>query len=188
MLDGSNQLKPHQITLLLNKASTGDDDAIDELIPMVYSDLKLIASGLRHKQYDASNTLNTTALVNEAWLKLKKYGVKATSQKHFFCIIAKAMRQILINTAKQRLSKKRDAKVLTFADNNMATESDAKWLLEVEKIIQSLEGSNKRLADVFQLKYFLGLTESETAKTLEITDRTVRRDWITVKKIIKELI
>lgn len=182
-----DHLEPNQITMLLDKASLGDNHAIDQLIPIVYPELKIIASSLRHRQFNVSNTLNTTALVNEAWLKLNKYGVKAKSRKHFYCITAKAMRHILINTAEQKMSQKRHANLHTFDEQNFADESDAQWMLQLNKIINSLEQSNTRLAEVFQLKYFLGFTEVEIAEILGIADRTVRRDWITVKKIIKEI-
>ncbi len=101
-----NQLEPNQITVLLDKASTGDEAAFDELIPIIYPELKLIASGLRRKNSYGSKTLNTTALVNEVWLKLHKYGVKAKSRKHFYCICAKSMRQKMLNSAKKKLAKK----------------------------------------------------------------------------------
>ena len=183
-----NQLDSQQITILLDKASSGDDQAIDQLIPIIYPELKLIASGIRRKYLNASNTLNTTALVNEAWIKLNKYGVKATSRKHFFCISAKAMRHILINSAQEKLSKKRNVKLQTLDDNSsMPSQDDAMWMVQLDKILHSLESSNPRLAEVFQLKYFLGFTEQETSEILETTDRTVRRDWIVVKKLIKEI-
>ena len=181
------QIEPHQITVLLDKASSGDDNAIDQLIPIIYPDLKRIASGIKRKHFDISNTLNTTALVNEAWLKLNKYGVKATSRKHFFCITAKAMRQIIMNSATEKLAKKRQAQLVTLEEYEIHDEDNAQWMLQLDSILKSLESSNKRFAEVFQLKYFLGFTESEIATLLSITDRTVRRDWLVVKKIIKEI-
>lgn len=180
------QIEPHQITVLLDKASSGDDNAINKLIPVIYPELKRIASGIKRKHFDVSNTLNTTALVNEAWLKLNKYGVKAANRKHFFCITAKAMRQIIMNSATEKLSQKRQG-ILVTLDNFEIDDNNAEWMLQLDKILKSLESSNKRLAEVFQLKYFLGFTEEEIAELLSITDRTVRRDWIVVKKLIKEI-
>lgn len=180
-------LHPKEITLLIDKASDGDSSALDQLIPIIYPELKRIASSIKRKHFDVSNTLNTTALVNEAWLKLNKYGVKAKSRKHFYCITAKAMRQIIINTATEKLSQKRNAIMVTFDNFEIQDENDAQWMVQLDKILQSLEISNPRLADVFQLKYFLGFTESEASEILDVTDRTVRRDWIVVKKIIKEV-
>ncbi len=182
------KFNPQEITLLIGKASSGDNGAMDSLMPLIYPDLKRIASGIRHKQMVVSKTLNTTSLVNEAWLKLNKYGIKAESRKHFFCIIAKAMRQILVNSAKEKLCLKRDAKKLTLDVSNLATESEAQFMLKLEEIIKSIEESHGRLAEVFQFKYFLGFSEVEIAETLDVNIRTIRRDWLTVKKIIQEII
>jgi len=184
---GQTKIEPQQITVLLDKASTGDNHAIDQLIPIIYPDLKRIASGIKRKHFDISKTLNTTALVNEAWIKLNKYGVKASNRKHFFCITAKAMRQIIMNSATEKLTKKRHGQLVTLEDYGILDDDDAQWMLQLDRILKSLETSNKRLAEVFQLKYFLGFTESEIATLLSITDRTVRRDWLVVKKIIKEI-
>lgn len=182
------QFKPHEITLLIGKASSGDNSAMDSLMPLIYPDLKRIASGIRHKQMVVSKTLNTTSLVNEAWLKLNKYGIKAETRKHFFCIIAKAMRQILVNSAKQKLCLKRNAKQMTLDVSNLATDSDAQLMIKINEIIESIEESHGRLADVFQFKYFLGFPEIEIAQILDVDVRTIRRDWLTVKKIIQEII
>jgi RNA polymerase sigma factor (TIGR02999 family) len=185
-----NQLEPNQITVLLDKASTGDDAAFNQLIPIIYPELKLIASGLRRKNCYGSKTLNTTALVNEVWLKLHKYGVKAKSRKHFYCICAKSMRQIMLNSAQEKLATKRKGEQYTLTENisDPSNQSDdVMWMVQLDAILASLEKSNPRLAEVFQLKYFLGFSEDETAKILEVNDRTVRRDWVMVKKLIKEI-
>ena len=182
------QFKPNEVTLLLGQASKGDNLALDQLMPIIYPDLKRIASGIRHKQMVVSKTLNTTSLVNEAWLKLNKYGIKAESRKHFFCIIAKAMRQILVNSAKEKLCLKRNAKQMTLDVSNLATDSDAQMMIQIDEIIESIEESHGRLAEVFQFKYFLGFSEIEIAQTLGVDVRTIRRDWLTVRKIIQDII
>jgi len=188
MLTQLQQFKPHEITLLIGEASSGDISAMDKLMPIIYPDLKRIASGIRHKQMVVSKTLNTTSLVNEAWLKLNKYGIKAESRKHFFCIIAKAMRQILVNSAKEKLCLKRNAKQMTLDISNLATNSDAQLMIQIDEIVESIEESHGRLAEVFQFKYFLGFSEIEIAETLGVDVRTIRRDWLTVKKIIQEIV
>ena len=182
------QFKPNEITLLIGDASSGDNNAMDKLMPIIYPDLKRIASGIRHKQMVVSKTLNTTSLVNEAWLKLNKYGIKAESRKHFFCIVAKAMRQILVNSAKEKLCLKRNAKQMTLDVSNIATDSDAQMMIQIDEIIESIEQSHGRLAEVFQFKYFLGFSEIEIAETLDVNVRTIRRDWLTVKKVVQEII
>jgi len=179
-----NQTNHHEVTRLIGKASAGDDNALNELIPLVYQDLKRIASGIRHKQMVVSKTLNTTSLVNEAWLKLQKWGIEAENRKHFFCITAKVMRQILINTAREKLANKRAGNQVTFDDQAMATESEAEWILFLDQILQPIEQQQPRMAKVFHLKYFLGFTEPEIADVMGISISSVSRDWLTVKKII----
>ena len=188
MFKSIEQLKPNEITLLISEASTGDNNAMDRLMPIIYPDLKRIATGIRHKQMLVSKTLNTTSLVNEAWLKLNKYGIKAENRKHFFCIIAKAMRQILVNSAKEKLCMKRNAQQMTLDVSNIATDSEAQLMVQMDEIISSIEESHSRLAEVFQFKYFLGFSETEIADTLDVNVRTIRRDWLIVKKIIQEII
>jgi len=188
MANQIESFKPSEITLLIDQASVGDNEAMNRLMPIIYPDLKLIASGIRHKQMIVSNTLNTTSLVNEAWLKLQKYGIKASSRKHFFCIIAKAMRQILVNTAKEKLCLKRNAKQLTLDVSELANSSEADFMIKLNEIVDSIEGSHPRLAQVFQFKYFLGFTEHEISEVLGVNNRTIRRDWLTVKRVIQEII
>ena len=188
MTSQTELLEPHEITVLLDQASSGNDMALDQLIPIIYPDLKRIASGVRHKQLAVSRTLNTTSLVNEAWLRLNKHGVKAKSRKHFFCITAKAMRQILVNAAQEKLSLKRHANQVTLDVSRIASEPEAEFMLQLNEVVESIEGSHGRLADVFQFKYFLGFSEKEIAETLGVDVRTIRRDWLTVKKIIQEVV
>ncbi len=188
MLTQLEQFNPNEITLLISQASSGSSDAMNSLMPIIYGDLKRIATGIRHKQMVVSKTLNTTSLVNEAWLKLNKYGIKAESRKHFFCIIAKAMRQIIVNTANEKLSLKRHSKQIDVDVCEISNDSQATWMLQLDEILDSIENSHGRLAEVFQLKYFLGFSELEIADTLNVNVRTIRRDWLSVKKIIQELI
>ena len=180
----SMNLNPQEVTRLIIKASDGDSDALNDLIPLIYDDLKHIASGIRHKQVAVSKTLNTTSLVNEAWLKLQKWGIKAASRKHFFCISAQAMRQILINAANEKLTHKRAAHLVTFDDQGETTEKEAEWILLLDQILTTIEKQLPRMVQVFQLKYFLGFTEPEVAEALDISLSTVNRDWLTVKKLI----
>ncbi len=182
------RLKPHEVTQLIAKASEGDRLALNDLIPLVYDDLKRIASGIRHKQISVSKTMNTTSLVNEAWLKLQKWGIKAENRKHFFCIAAKAMHQILINTANEKMSQKRKGLKVTFDDKNIESTDEVEWILTLDQILKPIEKQQPRMAQVFQLKYFLGFTEPEIAEVLEISLSTVSRDWLTVRKIISNIL
>ena len=180
-------MKPADITVLLEQVSEGNDQSLDQLIPILYPDLKQIAKGLRRKQFNVGDTLNTTSLVNEAWLRLQNYGVHATSRKHFFCIAAQAMRQIMMNAAKAKNSQKRDMALSSINDIQISDTESADWLLKLDEVIDAIGNHNKRTQEVFQLKYFLGLEHAEIASILGANIRTVKRDWAGVKQVIKEV-
>jgi len=98
------------------------------------------------------------------------------------------MRQILVNTAKEKLCLKRNAKQLTLDVSELANSSEADFMIKLNEIVDSIEGSHPRLAQVFQFKYFLGFTEHEISEVLGVNNRTIRRDWLTVKRVIQEII
>ncbi len=182
-----NQHSETEITVLIESAANGNDDSLNQLIPLIYPELKRIASGLKKKQFNYSETLNTTSLVNEAWLKLEKFGVKATNRTHFFCIVAKAMRQILINAAMAKKSIKRDAFTSSLDDIEIANTESADWLLKLDDVITAVGTHNSRAEEVFQLKYFLGLEHAEIAKILDVSEKTSMRDWASIKQVMKQV-
>ena len=188
MTETINQYKPIEITLMIGNAFEGDFSAMDKLIHVIYPDLKMIASGIRHKQMHVSKTLNTTSLVNEAWLKLQKYGVNVESRKHFFCLVAKAMRQILCSSASRKLNKKCKHQAVNIDDFQIASKDNATWLLELDEIISAINNSHPRIAQIFELKYYLGLSESDISQELKISKRTVRRDWLIAKQAIQKIL
>lgn len=179
---------PNDITILVEQASAGQDHAMQRLIEIIYPELKALAAAIRRKNANPSNTINTTSLVNEAWLKIQKYGLSASSRKHFFCIMAKAMRQILINAANSKLTHKRQGIRATLDDVSAVAISEAEWLIQLEEIIAAIEAAQPRLSEVFHLKYYLNMPEEDIAQALEVTVRTVRRDWHNVKHIIHQAI
>lgn len=188
MSSETGQFAAPEITLMIDNAFQGDISAMDNLIKVVYPDLKLIASGIRHKQLQVSKTLNTTSLVNETWLKLKKYGIKSESRKHFFCIAAKAMRHILIDAAKKKLNQKNRHISIDIDEIQITTLDNASWLIKLDEVVNAIEKSNPRIAQIFEMKYFLGLTNEDIADKLNITKRTIRRDWVIAKKTIEKII
>ncbi len=179
-------MKPADITVLIEQAADGHQDSLNQLMPLIYPDLKQIAAGLRRKQYQVGETLNTTSLVNEAWLKLNKYGVHATNRKHFFCIAAQAMRQILMNAAQAKRSQKRQGQHESLDDYQLSDQKTADWLLQLDEVIDAIAHYNLRTQEVFQLKYFLGMDNAEVAELLDVNVRTVKRDWAGVKQVIKQ--
>ncbi len=177
---------PVDITQLLHQACEGDQQAVNALIDVAYMDLKHIAAGVRRRHFDPSDTINTTALVNEAWLRLQKHGLKADTRKHFFCIAALAMQQILVNEAQRKNAAKRQPDQALYPDP--AHTDQTSWMITLNEILETLHDAQPRLAETFRLRYFLGMTEAETADLLEINPRTVRRDWRTARTLISRVI
>jgi len=177
-----------EITVLLQEAAEGNAHSMNELIPMIYPELKQIATGLKKKHGHLSETLNTTSLVNEAWLKLAKYGVHAENRTHFYCIVAKAMRQIMINAAHAKLSGKRHARMHSVDDIQLASTESADWLLKLDDIIKAIGMHNARAEEVFQLRYFLGMEHAEIAEILQVSKKTVLREWASIKHVIKQIL
>ncbi len=180
------EMKPADITMLIEQAAAGREDSLNQLMPLIYPDLKQIAAALRRKQFNAGETMNTTSLVNEAWLKLNRYGVHATNRKHFFCIAAQAMRQILMDAARAKNSLKRKGQHESLDDHQLSDQTTADWLLQLDAVIDAIADYNPRTQEVFQLKYFLGMKNTEVAALLEVNVRTVKRDWAGVKQVIKQ--
>jgi len=149
----------------------------DQLLPLFYDDLKRMAHRERSR-VGAGATLQTTALVNEAYLKLR--GTRAWNDDvHFMRAAALAMRHALVNHALARLAGKRGAGIaalpLTAALDVAVQEDDA--LLALNEVLGRLAHTNLRLARVVECRYFAGYDDAETARALEISERTVRRDW-----------
>lgn len=149
-----------------------------ELLPLLYSDLRRIARGAR-RRVGAGETLQTTALIHEAYLKLRNAEAFA-NRAHFLRAAALAMRHLLINHARDRIAAKRggagERVPLEFAEN-VAQPSD-ETMLEVNEALGRLAAVSPRLAQIVECRYFAGYDDVETAQALNLTDRTVRRDWV----------
>ena len=175
-------------TLLISQAATGDKAAMDALIVLVYPELKRISAGIRRKQFAVTQSYNTTALVNEAWLKINQAGVKAEDRKHFYCTMAKAMKQVLINHSIQQQAHKNQGIEVTLDGRHIIDSKQHEWLLELDKILDAIEKKSPRMMHVFQLKYFLGMNEAEITDILDISEKTIRRDWLSAKAVITQII
>ena len=170
------------LTALLRDASEGDQAALDRLMPLVYGELrKIAASYLRQERKD--HTLQPTALVHEAYLRLThQKDVAWQNRAHFFGIAAQMMRRILVDHARKRLAAKRDAsawKVAT-AEVDGGAES-APELLALDRALEELEKIDPQQAKIVELRFFGGLTVEETAEVAGISPRTVKREWRTAK-------
>ena len=152
---------------------------IDELMPLVYAQLHNLAKKqLNHER--PNHTLNATALVHEAFLKLvDQTQVNWQNRAHFFAIAAQAMRRILINYAKKRLAEKRggDQPVVTLDENALVVDSRAEDIIALDEALERLAELNPRQAKVVECRFFTGLTLKEIAKVLGVSVATVQLDW-----------
>ena len=167
------------ITRLIARARAGDRAALDELFEAVYPDLRRIAhSRLRRGSPDPE--LGTTALVNECYLKLRdSQRVEANDRAHFFSYMASAMRSIVVDIARYRASERRGGQALhvTLDDAHGGDSAGEDEILRVHEALEEIGRLDPRLVQLVEMRYFAGMTDLEIAGALEITDRTVRRDW-----------
>jgi RNA polymerase sigma factor (TIGR02999 family) len=170
---------PGPVTQLLARVSAGDDSALEQLFPLVYSQLRRAADVAMRKERPG-HTLGPTALVHEAYLKLiGSGGIPAPDVGHFLSVAARAMRQILVDHARRRRAQKRGDGAAAvslgfeFADRAMAADE----VIALDDALDRLSALNPRLRNVVELRFFGGLSAEEIATTLGVTTRTVQRDW-----------
>ena len=171
-------LSQGDVTLLLNQLADGDQDAAAKLIPLIYDELRrLAARRLRHERQD--HTLQATALVHEAYLKLAgQRDVKWQNRTQFFAVASQAMRRILIDYARKQQRTKRGGKQLKVALEEVCVVSlrPSDELLAVDESLARLEKLDARQARIVELRYFGGLTLEETAEVVGISTKTVMRE------------
>jgi RNA polymerase sigma factor (TIGR02999 family) len=158
---------------------SGQRRALDELFSLTYEELRRLASAV--SRGDPGVTLNPTALVNEAWMKMSRSpGFVGTSPLHFKRIAARAMRQILVEAARRRNANKRggaDAITVTFDESLEAGASDDRQLLALHTALEELERLEPRQAAIVESRFFGGLDVGETAALLNVSEATILRDW-----------
>jgi len=172
-------LEQNQFTQLLGELSGGNRTIVDELLPMVYDELYNLAQRKLVRERKG-HTLNATALVNEAYLKLvDQTRVSWQNRAHFVAIAAQAMRRILINYAQQRKAQKRGGGevLVTFIEENIARDARPEELLALDEALNRLNKMNDRQGKVVEYWFFGGLTHEEIAEVLGVSLPTVRRDW-----------
>lgn len=182
---------PSEVTRLLIAWRDGDRAALDRLVPVVYGELRRLA----HRQMRgerAGHTLQTTALVNEAYLRLVGGSdrVRWQNRVHFFAISAQLMRRILVDAARARGSLKRGGKAvhLSLEDAPAVTQQPHADLVALDDALTALAAFDARKSQVVELRYFGGLTVDETAEALHVSPETVMRDWNMAKLwLLREL-
>jgi len=170
---------PKEVTQLLIAWSDGDQGALEKLVPLVYGELRRIARRYMERE-PADHTLQTTALVNEAYLRLiEQKGMKWQNRAHFFAISAQLMRRILVSMARARHANKRggDARQVSLDEALVISEERAAELVALDEAMNELAALDPRRSRVVELRYFGGLSVEETAEVLKISPETVMREW-----------
>ena len=175
-MTGSTQ-KQLEVTELLEAWKQGDEEAPNRLFPVVYSELRRIA---HRRRGPVGDTLRTTALVHETYLKLVG-GARASyvDRGHFFAVAARAMRHILVDAARRRAAEKRGGKVqfTTLEEGRVPVEERAAEVVALDEALQLLEELDPRLVQIVEMRFFAGLSVEETAEALSLSTATVKRDW-----------
>jgi RNA polymerase sigma-70 factor, ECF subfamily len=165
------------ITALLTALQNGDRSAMERLLALVYDDLRMRAHG-QLARARPGDTLSTTALVHEAYLKLAGSSQSYQNRAHFFAVASRAMRQILVDYVRRNLTAKRDGGHAISLDPELIGGADrGVERNELVAALEELEQVDERLARTVELRFFGGLSVEETAELLEVSPRTVKRDW-----------
>ena len=168
------------VTRLLLAWQDGDSSALDRLLPVVYSELRNLAHGRMRAESPGLATLQTTALINEAYVRLVD-GAKVPwkSRTHFYAVCARLMRRILVDRARARRAGKRggDDRPVALGDWQGAVPARGEEVLALHEALERLAQADQRKADVVELRYFGGMTVEETADALGVSAETVVRDW-----------
>jgi RNA polymerase sigma factor (TIGR02999 family) len=170
---------PHEITQLLVEWSDGNQSALDELYPLVYDELHRLARRYMSRERK-DHTLQTTALINEAYVRLvDQRNVRWANRSHFFAISAQIMRRILIDHARRHAYAKRGGKARQVSLEEAATVMPDRGseLIRLDEALKSLAEMDPRRSQVVELRYFGGLNNEEIAGVLQVSENTVTRDW-----------
>lgn len=179
------------VTRILHRAQSGDAEAADELWELTYEELRQIAR--RHLQRERpDHTLSPTALVHEAHIRLVDQSrVDWKDRNHFFAIASRMCRRVLVDHARKRVAAKRGGEAVRITLDEGAAggpEAPATDLLALDEALDRLGHLNERLGRVVEMRYFGGLTEEEIAEALDVTPRTVRRDWVKARGFLFDLL
>ncbi len=179
-----------EITRLVQQWSEGDESALDGLIELAYDDLRVIAH--RHlRRSRGDQTLQTTALVHEVYMRLAGVDEGAwATRAHFFAFCSKAMRRILIDYARRQQAAKRggDRVRVPLTDQVASLDAEIAEVLAVDQALETLARHDERLAQIVECRFFGGLTVPETAEALDLSTRTVERDWVRARAYLYRML
>jgi RNA polymerase sigma factor (TIGR02999 family) len=176
---------PQEVTQLLNAWSDGDRSALDKLLPLVEVELHRLAHRYMSHEREG-HTLQTTALVNEAYLKLIDQKVEWQNRAHFFAIAAQIMRRILIDHARKHLGPRHGgAKVISLDEVAVVSNERASELVALDEALMTLAEVDERKSRIVELRYFGGLSVEETATVLGVSVGTIEREWQRAKAFLR---
>lgn len=181
--ENENPALERRIEALLARLQGGDKKAMDELLPLLFDDLRKLARAQRNR-VGGGETLRTTALIHEAYLKLRRSrSLSPDSRRHFLHTAALAMRHILIDHARSQLAAQdRHERMHAGNEDSLgAVQRQARLVLDIDSALAELQQTEPRLVNIVNYRYFAGYNEAETADLLEVSARTVRRDWVRAK-------
>jgi RNA polymerase sigma factor (TIGR02999 family) len=171
---------PESVTALLQAWSQGDSEAGDRLMPLVYKELRRRAARYLRRERPG-HTLQPTALVHEAYLKLVGHNLPWRNRSHFFGVASNLMRQVLVDHARRRRTAKREGVRVVLDDALDASAARGVDVVDLDEALTELSALDPRQGRIVELRFFGGLTLEETAKTLRISPATVKRDWRVAK-------
>jgi RNA polymerase sigma factor (TIGR02999 family) len=178
------------VTQILEAMQQGDLKAADELLPLVYGELRRMAAAKMAREAEG-HTLQATALVHEAWLRMVKHGSpQFAGRAHFFAAAAEAMRRILVEAARRKHSLKRGASARReeLDESKLAEQSPSEEMLAIDEALDLLAAKDNQAADLVKLRYFVGMTMEEAATALGIPLRTAERLWTYAKAWLRQKI
>lgn len=185
-MGSQHDISPSEVTYYLEAFDNGDKNALDKLFPVIYKELRKNARHLRFQFYNM-DTMNTTALVHEAYLKLMQAGKgDFKNRAHFFFVASRAMRQILVNASLKKRTLKRGGDqqpvpVEQVEERLELSDKTAEDLLLLDDALKKLEMQDKRQAHIVECRFFGGMSIEETAASLDISPATVKRSWTMAK-------
>jgi RNA polymerase sigma factor (TIGR02999 family) len=174
---------PEEVSQLLREWSNGDQAALDKMMPVVYQELRRLAHHYMRKER-AGHTLQTTALVNEAYMRLAHYKkMRWQSRVHFFAVAAQVMRRILVEQARSKKFEKRGggAQKISLDETAIVSAGRSAEVIAVDEALTDLESWDPRKGRIVELRFFGGLSIEETAEVLKVSPTTVQREWRAAK-------
>ena len=180
----------NQLTELLGRLQTGDPEARDALFAAAYGELHRLARS-RLREGGRNTVLDTTCLVHEAYLRFVNAGeLRAQDRRAFFAYASQVMRSVIVNSIRERIAQKRGGvwRPLTLSTQLPVNARDEETILRVHEALEALQQADPRLAEVAQMRYFGGYSEQEIAETLDVSERTVRRDWEKARLLLEALL